>query len=198
MNLPNKLTLTRIILVPVFMVFVSLTQIGTEDFNPTWYLVAGIIFAAASFTDFLDGHLARKWNMVTDFGKFADPLADKLLTTVAFIYMMRDGVCSPVVLCIILAREFAVSGLRMVAAGAKDGKVIAANMWGKCKTVSQMFAIVFVLAAQYIMSVTETSAQLQTVYSVATDIVLWISAVLTVISGLVYVKQNKDFIDPTK
>ena len=104
MNLPNKLTLTRIILVPVFMVFVSLTQIGTEDFNPTWYLVAGIIFAAASFTDFLDGHLARKWNMVTDFGKFADPLADKLLTTVAFIYMLRDGVCSPVVLCIILAR----------------------------------------------------------------------------------------------
>ena len=97
MNLPNKLTLTRIILVPVFMVFVSLTQIGTEDFNPTWYLVAGIIFAAASFTDFLDGHLARKWNMVTDFGKFADPLADKLLTTVAFIYMLRDGVCSPVV-----------------------------------------------------------------------------------------------------
>ena len=80
MNLPNKLTLTRIILVPVFMVFVSLTQIGTEDFNPTWYLVAGIVFAAASFTDFLDGHLARKWNMVTDFGKFADPLADKLLT----------------------------------------------------------------------------------------------------------------------
>ena len=120
MNLPNKLTPTRIILVPVFMGFVSLTQIGTEDFIPTWHLVAGIIFAAASFTDFLDGHLARKWNMVTDFGKFADPLADKLLPTVAFIYMMRDGVCSPVVLCIILAREFAVSGLRMVAAGAKD------------------------------------------------------------------------------
>ena len=77
------------------------------------------------------------------FGKFADPLADKLLTTVAFIYMMRDGVCSPVVLCIILAREFAVSGLRMVAAGAKDGKVIAANMWGKVKTVLQMLSIIF-------------------------------------------------------
>ncbi len=105
--------------------------------------MAGIVFAAASFTDFLDGHLARKWNMVTDFGKFADPLADKLLTTVAFIYMMRDGVCSPVVLCIILAREFAVSGLRMVAAGAKDGKVIAANMWGKVKTVLQMLSIIF-------------------------------------------------------
>ena len=126
MNLPNKLTLTRILLVPVFMVFVSLTGLsGIADgsFQPTYYLIAGIVFAAASFTDFLDGHLARKWNMVTDFGKFADPLADKLLTTVAFIYMMRDGVCSPVVLCIILAREFAVSGLRMVAAGAKDGKV---------------------------------------------------------------------------
>ena len=128
MNLPNKLTLCRIILVPVFMIFVSLTEFGTETFNATWYLVAGIVFAAASFTDYLDGHLARKWHMVTDFGKFADPLADKLLTTVALIYMMRDGVCSPVVLCIILAREFAVSGLRMVAAGAKDGKVIAANM----------------------------------------------------------------------
>ena len=88
MNLPNKLTLTRILLVPVFMVFVSLTSLnGIADgsFQPTYYLIAGIVFAAASFTDFLDGHLARKWNMVTDFGKFADPLADKLLTTVAFI-----------------------------------------------------------------------------------------------------------------
>ena len=142
MNLPNKLTLTRILLVPVFMIFVSLGQYITPSYNPRYYLIAGLIFAAASFTDFLDGHLARKWNMVTDFGKFADPLADKLLTTVAFIYMMRDGVCSPVVLCIILAREFAVSGLRMVAAGAKDGKVIAANMWGKVKTVLQMLTII--------------------------------------------------------
>lgn len=119
MNLPNKLTLTRILLVPVFMIFVSLGQYITPSYNPRYYLIAGLIFAVASFTDFLDGHLARKWNMVTDFGKFADPLADKLLTTVAFIYMMRDGVCSPVVLCIILAREFAVSGLRMVAARCK-------------------------------------------------------------------------------
>ena len=118
MNLPNKLTLTRIVLVPVFMIFVSLTSldaVANGTFQPLYYLLAGIVFAAASFTDFLDGHLARKWNMVTDFGKFADPLADKLLTTVAFIYMMRDGVCSPVVLCIILAHEFAVSGLREAA-----------------------------------------------------------------------------------
>ena len=151
MNLPNKLTLTRILLVPVFMVFVSLTSLnGIADgtFQPTYYLIAGIVFAAASFTDFLDGHLARKWNIVTDFGKFADPLADKLLTTTAFLYMMHDGVCSPVVLVIILAREFAVSGLRMVAASAPGGKVIAANMWGKVKTVLQMLVIIlyYVLA----------------------------------------------------
>ena len=193
MNLPNKLTLTRIILVPVFMVFVSLTQIGTEDFNPAWYLVAGIIFAAASFTDFLDGHLARKWNMVTDFGKFADPLADKLLTTVAFLYMMRDGVCSPVVLCIILAREFAVSGLRMVAAGAKDGKVIAANMWGKVKTVLQMITIIF-----YYFTVALTGNVLgQTCASIAYWL-CWLVAVVTAVSGIKYLWDNRSFINTAK
>ena len=193
MNLPNKLTLTRIILVPVFMVFVSLTQIGTEDFNPTWYLVAGIIFAAASFTDFLDGHLARKWNMVTDFGKFADPLADKLLTTVAFIYMLRDGVCSPVVLCIILAREFAVSGLRMVAASAKDGKVIAANMWGKVKTVLQMITIIF-----YYFTVALTGNVLgQTCASIAYWL-CWLVAVVTAVSGIKYLWDNRSFINTAK
>ena len=193
MNLPNKLTLTRIILVPVFMVFVALTQIGTEDFNPTWYLVAGIVFAAASFTDFLDGHLARKWNMVTDFGKFADPLADKLLTTVAFIYMLRDGVCSPVVLCIILAREFAVSGLRMVAAGAKDGKVIAANMWGKVKTVLQMITIIF-----YYFTVALTGNVLgQTCASIAYWL-CWLVAVVTAVSGIKYLWDNRSFINTAK
>ena len=196
MNLPNKLTLTRIILVPVFMFFVSLTQIGTEDFNPTWYLVVGIIFAAASFTDFLDGHLARKWNMVTDFGKFADPLADKLLTTVAFIYMMRDGVCSPVVLCIILAREFAVSGLRMVAAGAKDGKVIAANMWGKVKTVLQMLSIIFYFfgtALSYRGTV--DSVSIVVVVSIA---LCWLVAAVTAISGIKYLWDNRSFINTAK
>ena len=196
MNLPNKLTLTRIILVPVFMVFVSMTQIGTEDFNPTWYLVAGIIFAAASFTDFLDGHLARKWNMVTDFGKFADPLADKLLTTVAFIYMMRDGVCSPVVLCIILAREFAVSGLRMVAAGAKDGKVIAANMWGKVKTVLQMLSIIFYFFGMAIAANVSWDA---TVMVVGASVVLcWLVAAVTAISGIKYLWDNRSFINTAK
>ena len=201
MNLPNKLTLTRIILVPVFMVFVSLTQIGTEDFNPTWYLVAGIIFAAASFTDFLDGHLARKWHMVTDFGKFADPLADKLLTTVAFIYMMRDGVCSPVVLCIILAREFAVSGLRMVAASAKDGKVIAANMWGKVKTVLQMLSIIFYFFGLSFatMSATGVEQAARQIIVLSISIVLcWLVAAVTAISGIKYLWDNRSFINTAK
>ena len=204
MNLPNKLTLTRILLVPVFMIFVSLTGLnGIADgtFQPTYYLIAGIVFAAASFTDFLDGHLARKWNMVTDFGKFADPLADKLLTTVAFIYMMRDGVCSPVVLCIILAREFAVSGLRMVAAGAKDGKVIAANMWGKVKTVLQMLSIIFYFFGMSIasMSVTGTEQGVRQILVISISMVLcWLVAAVTAISGIKYLWDNRSFINTAK
>ena len=196
MNLPNKLTLCRIILVPVFMVFVSLTEFGTETFNTTWYLVAGIVFAAASFTDYLDGHLARKWHMVTDFGKFADPLADKLLTTVALIYMMRDGVCSPVVLCIILAREFAVSGLRMVAAGAKDGKVIAANMWGKVKTVLQMLTIIFYFFG---ISLTYGNTVLGNLNVWLISYWLcWLVAAATAISGIKYLWDNRSFINTAK
>ena len=196
MNLPNKLTLCRIILVPVFMIFVSLTEFGTETFNATWYLVAGIVFAAASFTDYLDGHLARKWHMVTDFGKFADPLADKLLTTVALIYMMRDGVCSPVVLCIILAREFAVSGLRMVAAGAKDGKVIAANMWGKVKTVLQMLTIIFYFFG---ISLTYGNTVLGNLNVWLISYWLcWLVAAATAISGIKYLWDNCSFINTAK
>ena len=204
MNLPNKLTLTRIILVPVFMIFVSLTGLdGIVDgtFNAAFYLLAGIVFAAASFTDFLDGHLARKWHMVTDFGKFADPLADKLLTTVAFIYMLRDGVCSPVVLCIILAREFAVSGLRMVAASAKDGKVIAANMWGKVKTVLQMLSIIFYFFGTSICAMTSTGSEqaVRVVLVAAVSIVLcWLVAAVTAISGIKYLWDNRSFINTAK
>ena len=204
MNLPNKLTLTRILLVPVFMIFASLTglsDIADGSFQPTYYLIAGIVFAAASFTDFLDGHLARKWNMVTDFGKFADPLADKLLTTVAFIYMMRDGVCSPVVLCIILAREFAVSGLRMVAAGAKDGKVIAANMWGKVKTVLQMLSIIFYFFGMSIASMSATGAEqgVRQILVISISMVLcWLVAAVTAISGIKYLWDNRSFINTAK
>ena len=199
MNLPNKLTLTRILLVPVFMIFVSLGQYITPSYNPRYYLIAGLIFAVASFTDFLDGHLARKWNMVTDFGKFADPLADKLLTTVAFIYMMRDGVCSPVVLCIILAREFAVSGLRMVAAGAKDGRVIAANMWGKVKTALQMLTICFYYfgyAAEAAFSAHPERSVFAT--QVISYVLCWVVAAVTLISGVKYLWDNRHFINTAK
>ena len=181
MNLPNKLTLTRILLVPVFMIFVSLGQYITPSYNPRYYLIAGLIFAVASFTDF---------------GKFADPLADKLLTTVAFIYMMRDGVCSPVVLCIILAREFAVSGLRMVAAGAKDGKVIAANMWGKVKTVLQMLSIIFYFFGTALCW--NGTLESITVVVLVSILLCWLVAIVTAVSGIKYLWDNRSFINTAK
>ena len=143
MNLPNKLTLTRIILVPVFMIFVSLTSLDSivdGNFNATFYLLAGIVFAAASFTDYLDGHLARKWHMVTDFGKFADPLADKLLVTACMMIFVGWGRMPSWVVFIVIAREFAISGLRMVAAS--NGTVIAAGWSGKIKTSCTMVGLI--------------------------------------------------------
>ena len=193
MNLPNKLTLMRIVLVPVFMVFAGLGQIGTPACNRMFYLVAAIVFAVASFTDYLDGHLARKWNIVTDFGKFADPLADKLLTTTAFLYMMHDGVCSPVVLVIILAREFAVSGLRMVAASAPGGKVIAANMWGKVKTVLQMLVIIL----YYVLSAFAPADAIGAVSLISMGL-CWLVAAVTLISGAKYLWDNRSFINTAK
>ena len=103
MNLPNKLTMMRVVLVPVFMIFAAVSHYGTADFHAAYMLIAGVIFAIASITDFLDGYLARKNHLVTDFGKFMDPLADKCLTTAAFIYMVTDHVCSPIVLAVILS-----------------------------------------------------------------------------------------------
>ena len=193
MNLPNKLTLMRIVLVPVFMVFAGLGQIGTPACNRMLYLVAAIVFAVASFTDYLDGHLARKWNIVTDFGKFADPLADKLLTTTAFLYMMHDGVCSPVVLVIILSREFAVSGLRMVAASAPGGKVIAANMWGKVKTVLQMLVIIL----YYVLAAFAPADAIGAVSLISMGL-CWLVAAVTLISGAKYLWDNRSFINTAK
>lgn len=192
MNLPNKLTMLRILLVPVFMICASFA------FNPYWMLAAGIVFTLASLTDFFDGYLARKNNMVTDFGKFADPLADKLLTTTAFIYMMTMGACHPVVLVIILAREFAVSGLRMVAAGAPGGKVIAANIWGKVKTVLQMVTIVIFYFAMAYEGF--TASELGSVYKsqIIGSVLCWIVAVITLLSGVKYLWDNRHFINTAK
>lgn len=191
MNLPNKLTLLRVALVPVFMVFAS---------NRMW-LAAGIVFAVASLTDYFDGHIARSKNLVTDFGKFADPLADKLLTTTAFLYMMADGICSPVVLVIILAREFAVSGLRMVAAGAKDGKVIAANMWGKVKTVLQMLTICFYYLGCGIEALASASSPLPASAfwsQIVAYPLCWLVALVTAVSGVKYLWDNRQFINTMK
>ena len=194
MNLPNKLTMMRVVLVPAFMVFAALAKYGTADFNATFSLVAGIIFTVASITDFLDGYIARKNHLVTDFGKFMDPLADKCLTTAAFIYMVVDGVCSPIVLAVILFREFAVAGVRMIAA--ETGTVIAANMWGKVKTVLQMLSIIFYFfgtALSYRGTV--ESVSIVVVVSIA---LCWLVAAVTAISGIKYLWDNRSFINTAK
>lgn len=191
MNLPNKLTLARVFLVPVFMVFAAISHYGRQDFNFLWSLLAGIVFAAASITDFLDGYLARKNHLVTDFGKFADPLADKMLTTAALIYMVVDGVCSPVVLAIVMFREFAVAGVRMIAAASNH--VIAANMWGKVKTVLQMLTVLF-----YYFAAAFAPADGIGVVSVITQVLCWAVAAVTLISGVKYLWDNRECINTAK
>ena len=190
MNLPNKLTLLRCAMVPLFMVFASGVHFGRSDFDRSriaWSLLAGIVFALASITDLLDGKIARKYHLETDFGRFADPLADKMLTTAAFIYMVTDGVCSPIVLALTLFREFAVAGIRMVAAS--KSRVIAANMWGKVKTVLQMSTILIYYGLAAIMGPTDVGA-----VSLITQVLCWAVAVVTVISGAIYIKDNIEVI----
>ena len=191
MNLPNKLTMMRVVLVPVFMIFAAVSHYGTADFHAAYMLIAGIIFAIASITDFLDGYLARKNHLVTDFGKFMDPLADKCLTTAAFIYMVTDHVCSPIVLAVILFREFAVAGVRMLAA--ETGTVIAANMWGKVKTVLQMLTIIF-----YYFTVSLTGNVLGQQCADIASVLCWVVAAVTAISGIKYLWDNRSFINTAK
>ena len=192
MNLPNKLTLLRFLLVPVFMVFMYID-------NPYSYLIGLIVFAVASFTDFLDGNIARKYNMVTDFGKFMDPLADKLLTTVALIYLCLNGMCHEIVICIVLAREFAVSGIRLIAAANPAGsKVIAAGMMGKAKTVFQMVASMLGLLAMALFAMDVMGAEAYAWMSLVTNVLMWIMAVLTVVSGMQYIIPNFDLIKNAK
>ena len=165
MNLPNKLTMMRVVLVPVFMIFAALSHYGTADFNAAFMLTAGIIFAVASFTDFLDGYLARKNNLVTDFGKFMDPLADKCLVTAAMLWFVEIGQMPAWALLIVIVREFAVSGLRMIAAD--KGRVIAAGWSGKVKTASTMVCIVLMLLpiGYWVNSICVAVIVLTTIYS---------------------------------
>lgn len=175
MNLPNKLTMLRVILVPVFMVFAAYSRYGTADFNPTFALIAGIIFAIASFTDFLDGYLARKNNLVTDFGKFMDPLADKMLVMAAMCYFVECGQMPGWCLAIVLLREFAVSGMRLVAV--EQGRVIAAAWSGKVKTASTMVCLCLMLVFQ---------SNLLNVVCIA------VIVATTVYSGIEYFAKNLD------
>ncbi len=183
MNLPNKLTIIRVILVPFFLLFLLVDSI------PCNYLLAFVVFALASITDALDGHIARSRNLITDFGKFLDPLADKVLVMAALVGFIECGFIGAVPVIIILAREFMVSGLRLVTA--KEGVVVAAGIWGKLKTAFTMVAIIAILLmAQFVPGFSH--------FGLVCDILIWISAVLTIISGYVYLKGYAKYIDPSK
>lgn len=174
MNTPNKLTVARMIIVPFLVVFL-LSGIG-GDANR---YISLILFVVASITDWFDGHLARKNNLVTNFGKFMDPLADKLLVCSAMICMIELNRLPAWVVIIIIGREFIISGFRLIAA--ENGIVIAANYWGKFKTVSQMIMIILLIL------------HFDTIpaFVILEQIFIWISLALTVISLMTYIWQNK-------
>ena len=165
MNLPNKLTMIRMVLVPVCMALILL------NYN----IIAVIVFSLACLTDFFDGYLARKYNLVSSFGKIMDPLADKLLTFGALFCFIQTGTVSVWPATIIVAREFFVTCMRVVAVS--KGKVIAASWWGKVKTNVQMFSLIFAIACFNI-------------FPTATAVVLWISAIFTIASWVAYVFEN--------
>ena len=207
MNLPNKLTMLRILLVPAVIACILI------DF-PFHLLAAAVLFGIASITDALDGKIARRDNLITDFGKFADPLADKILVISVLVCFVRLGLCGAVPLIIIIFREFAVTSVRLVAAA--KGKVIAANMWGKVKTVSQIAAICAIFLMQTALDIISLAMvgwvvpfghlqsynwtaywTLDTIYNVFNiigQVLIWIVAVVTVISGVKYLMDNKEVI----
>ena len=194
LNLPNIITVARIIITPVFLAIILI------DSLPHRFLFACIIFSIASISDAVDGHLARKNNQVTNFGKFLDPIADKVLTTSALLAFMSMGLCNIWIVMLVLTREFAIASVRMIAAA--GGVVIPANIWGKIKTVSQMvFTILIMLLgeAYYIVenSYTGLFAKLPDL-SLISNGLLWITAILTVISGWIYLNDSKKIIDFTK
>ncbi len=171
MNTPNKLTLLRMVLVPVFVVFM-LTRLGGDLHNE----IAGVIFILASITDTLDGYLARKNNDVTTFGKFMDPLADKLLVCSAMICLVDMALMPGWIVIVIVAREFIISGFRLVAA--EKGVVIAASYWGKFKTVAQMIMVILFVF------------DFGGIFYIIGQIIMWIALVLTVISLVDYIAKN--------
>lgn len=177
MNLPNKLTMFRVILIPFFVVFM-LVDITTVN---KW--IALVIFIVASLTDLLDGRIARKYNLVTNFGKFMDPLADKLLVCSALICLVELEKLPAWMVIVIIAREFIISGFRLIASD--NGVVIAASYWGKFKTTFQMVMICLLIA--------DIAA-----ISVITNVIVWIALVLTIVSLIDYLVKNKEVMKETK
>ncbi len=178
MNLPNKLTIVRVLLIPFFVFFMMTDYLGEMS---KW--IALLIFVAASLTDLLDGKIARKYNLVTNFGKFMDPLADKLLVCSALICLIELNKIPSWMVIIIIAREFIISGFRLVAAD--NGVVIAASYWGKFKTTFQMVAVCLLIADLEMLNV-------------ITQIILWIAVVLTVVSLIDYLIKNKNVMKESK
>lgn len=197
MNLPNKLTVLRIIMTPLFMAAMLINF-------PHHYLVALVLFVVASLTDMLDGKIARARNLVTNFGKFLDPLADKMLTTAAFLAFLKEGFGVGIawVLFIVLFREFMIASLRLVVVSSDSKRVIAANIWGKLKTVTQMVAIIFGITVLYfnetIAGLLSAPAIICEVLMIVYNVILWISTVIAVVSGVIYMKDSFEYIDPSK
>lgn len=179
MNLPNKLTVLRMIMILPFVVFMLLPKLV-----PGGKWIALFLFITASMTDWLDGYLARKYNLVTNFGKFMDPLADKLLVCAAMICLVEMGKIPSWVVIIIISREFIISGFRLIASD--NGVVIAASYWGKFKTVFQMFMIIFMIA------------DLEGIFTLLSQLLMWIALALTIISLLDYLYKNKEVMKDTK
>lgn len=173
MNLPNKLTLLRVFMIPIFVVFMLV------DITPFDNWIALAVFVLASLTDLLDGKIARKYNLVTNFGKFMDPLADKLLVCSAMICLVEMHIIPAWIVIIIIAREFIISGFRLIASD--NGVVIAASYWGKFKTVFQMVMICLMIANIPALRL-------------LTDIVMWVALILTIVSLIDYLWKNKEVV----
>ncbi|OYQ66594.1 CDP-diacylglycerol--glycerol-3-phosphate 3-phosphatidyltransferase [Aerococcus sp. 1KP-2016] len=185
MNLPNKLTVIRIIMIPIFMIFVSIPTNGegSQVFGSEWhwqYVIAAIIFAVASLTDWLDGYIARRDNLVTNFGKFADPLADKMLVATAFIALVGIGLAPAWLVSIIIIRELAVTGLRLLLV--EKGTVMAAGGAGKLKTFTQMLSIIFLLIGDFPFGFLPFPIG---------QILLYLALIFTIYSGVDYFVKNK-------
>ena len=192
MNLPNRLTVLRVLLIPIFLFFVLCFEI------PHHMIGALVVFALASITDMLDGKIARSQNLVTTFGKFLDPLADKLLVMSALITFSFERWIDPIAVIIILSREFMVTGLRLVVAG--EGVVVSAGIWGKIKTAFTMIALVAIMALQIFYPDSKGSPDLNwhsTIFLI-NEALIWISVILTVISGGIYLKAYWKYIDSSK